>query len=189
MIVINTILEIGKAFGAKATKDDSGVATTTAQIKFSGLPVDRNCIDELLGMPVGWCRGALFDDHGAPLKRFGVSVYGRVLRVSGSISGPRKTPSLPLLQAELTDGSLRLVPLGAVFEGTLTWGARGDEVSDVSDLLGKTCAAVWEITDGDQADLFSATSKGAAAATTIVQRYMDGLARMEGKQPDAGSAS
>jgi hypothetical protein len=182
MIKIDSILEVAKSFSAKATKDEAGVGTTIAQIKFSGLPVDRDCIDELLGMPVGWCRGALFDEQGAPLRRFGVSVYGRSLRVSGNISGPKRMPSLPLLQAELTDGSLTLVPLGAVFEGTLTWGARGDEVSDVSELLGKTCAAVWEITDGEQPDMFSATSKAAAQATTVVQRYMDGLGRMEGKQ-------
>lgn len=188
MIQINSILEISKSFSAKATKDDAGVATTIAQIKFSGLPVDRDCIDELLGMPVDWCRGALFDEQGAPLKRFGVSVYGRSLRVSGTICGPRRTPSLPLLQAELTDAALTLVPLGGVLDGTLTWGARGDEVSDVSDLLGKTCAAVWEVTDSGQGDMFDSTSKAAASATTVVQRYMDGLGRMEGK-PQSGEGA
>ncbi len=188
MIKINTILEVAKTFAAKATKDDAGVETTIAQIKFKGLPIDQDSIDEMLGMPVGWCRGALFDEQGAPLKRFGVSVFGRMLRVSGCISGPKSRPTLALLQAELTDAYLTLVPLGAIVEGKLTWGARGDEVSDVDGLMGRTCSAAWEITDGGQEDMFSATSKAAAEATSVVQRYMDGLGRMEGKQAGEGAA-
>jgi hypothetical protein len=65
-------------------------------------------------------------------------------------------------------------------EGTLTWSARGDEVEDVSDLLGKTCSASLEVTDGEQPDMFSPTSKGAAAATTETQRIIDGLGKRPG---------
>lgn len=154
---------------------------TVAQVKFKDLKVDRDVIDELLGEAVGWCRNTLYDEQGAPRKRYGITVYGRTLRVSGGISGPKERPTLPLLQAELSDVYLTLIPLGAMVEGTLTWSARGDEVEDVSELLRKVCAARWEITDGDQADMFAPTSKAAAAATTATQGIIDRL----GKQPGA----
>lgn len=177
MIKLDTICEVAKTFTAKATKDESSAPTTVAQIKFSGLLVDRDHLDELLGETIGWCRTALYDEQGAPRKRYGITVYGRTLRVSGAITGPKEQPTLALLQAELTDAHLTLIPLGAMLEGKLTWSARGDEVEDVSDLLGKTCRAKWEITDGDQADMFSPTSKGSAAATTATQRIIEGLGR------------
>lgn len=177
MININTILELGKTFTAKAAKDDAGVPTTEARLKFKGLQVDRDSLDELLSTPVGWCQKTLFDEQGAPLRRFGVSVFGRLLRVSGVISGPKDEPTQRLLQAELSDAYLTLIPLGALVEGTLTWGARGDEVEDCSELLGRTCTARWEITDGGQADMFSPTSQAAANATTTTQRIIDGLGK------------
>lgn len=177
MIKIDTICNVGKSLTAKATKDESGAPTTVAQMKFSDLQVDRDTVDELLGEPIGWCQKALYDEQGAPRKRYGITVYGRQLRVSGVITGPKATPALSLLQAELTDTYLTLIPLGAMLEGKLTWSARGDEVEDVSDLLGRTCTARWEITDGDQADMFSPTSSAAAKATTETQRIIGGLGR------------
>lgn len=177
MIKLETICNVSKSLTAKATKDESGAPTTIAQMKFSDLQVDRDTVDELLGEPVGWCRGALYDEQGAPRKRYGITVYGRSLRVSGVITGPKAQPTLSLLQAELSDAYLTLIPLGAMLEGKLTWSARGDEVEDVSDLLGRTCTARWEITDGDQADMFSPTSSAAAKATTETQRIIGGLGR------------
>ncbi len=181
MIRIDTVCMLGKSLTAKATKDDSGVPTVVAQVKFSDLKVDRDTVDELLGETVGWCRTALYDEQGAPRKRYGITVYGRSLRVSGGIRGPKEHQTLALLQAELTDAHLRLVPLGALLEGKLTWSARGDEVEDVSDLLGMICSAKWEVNDGDQSDLFQPTSAAAAAATTETRRIIDGLGR--GTQP------
>lgn len=176
MIKIDTILELAKSLTAKAIKDESGAPTTVAQVKFSDLKVDRDTVDELLGEAIGWSRAALYDEQGAPRKRYGITVYGRMLRVSGAISGP-KNETLALLQAELSDTYLTLIPLGAMVEGKLTWSARGDEVESVDPLLGKTCTAKWEITDGDQADMFSPTSSAAAKATTATQRIIDGLGR------------
>jgi hypothetical protein len=182
MIKLDTVLNVGKTFTAKATKDESKVPVTVAQIKFSDLQIDRDTIDELLGETIGWCRGALYDDLGAPRKRYGITVFGRAWRVSGGISGPKQQPTLPLLQAELSDAYLTLMPLGALLEGKLTWSARGDEVEDISELLGNLCTAKWEITEGEQADLFAPTSSAAAAATTKVQQIIDGLGR---NQPGA----
>lgn len=180
MIKFTTICNVSKTFTARANKDESGAPTITSQVKFSDLQVDRDTIDELLGEAVGWCRSTLFDDQGAPRKRYGITVFGRALRVSGGISGPKGKPTLALLQAELSDVYLTLIPLGAMVEGTLTWCARGDEVEDVSDLLGRTCTAAWEITDGDQADMFSPTSRGAAAANAETQRILGGLGKTPG---------
>lgn len=177
MINIDTVLKLGKSMTTKATKDDAGVPTTVCITKFAELQIDRDSIDELIGMPVGWCSTHLFDEQGAPVRRFGVSVYGRSMRVSGGISGPKGHPTLPLLQAELTDAHLTLMPLGAIVEGTLTWSARGDEIEDITGLQGAVCAAKWEVTDGEQADLFSPTSTAAANATTTTQRIMGQLGR------------
>lgn len=177
MMKLDTICNIAKTFTAKVTKDESGAPTCVAQVKFKDLKVDRDVIDELLGEAVGWCRTTLYDEQGAPRKRYGLTVFGRSLRVSGGISGPKENPTLPLLQAELSDLYLTLIPLGAMVEGTLTWGARGDEVDDVADLLGKTCSARWEITDGDQADMFAPTSAASAKATAATQRIIDGLGK------------
>lgn len=177
MIKLDTVLNVAKTLTTKATKDESGAPTTVCSVKFADLQVDRDTVDELLGESVGWCRTALYDEQGAPRKRYGITVYGRTLRVSGAISGPKAQPTLSLLQAELTEAHLTLIPLGAMLEGKLSWTARGDEVEDAADLLGKICTAKWEITDGDQADMFQPTSKAAAAATTTTQRIIDGLGR------------
>jgi hypothetical protein len=177
MIKLDTILKLGKSMTTKATKDEAGVPTTVCVTKFAELQVDRDSIDELIGMPVGWCSLHLYDEQGAPVRRFGVSVFGRTLRVSGAISGPKGDPTLPLLQAELTDAHLTLMPLGAIVEGTLTWGARGDEIEDITGLQGALCRAKWEITDGDQADMFSPTSQGAAQATNTTASILANLGK------------
>lgn len=181
MISLHTVCKVAATFTAKAEKDESGAPTTTAKVKFSELKVDRDTIDELLGEPIGWCQTALFDEQGAPRRRYGLTVFGRELRVSGTIHGPQGKPTLNLLQATLSDVYLALMPLGAIVEGTLTWAARGDEVEDVAELLGKVCAAQWEITDGAQADMFSPTSKAAARATSETQSIIGRL----GKGPNA----
>ncbi len=177
MITLASVCKIAKTLTAKADHDESGAPTTTARLKFSELQIDRDTIDELLGEPIGWCQGALFDEQGAPRRRYGLTVYGRTLRVSGTIKGPKERPTLSLLQAELSDLHLTLIPLGAMVEGALTWPARGDELDDCPDLLGETCAATWEITGDDQGDMFSPTSRAAASATTETQRIIDGLGR------------
>ena len=177
MIKIDTVCDVAKTLSTKATKDESGAPAIVCSVKFANLKVDRSTIDELLGEPIGWSQAALYDDQGAPRKRYGITVYGRKLRVSGGISGPKGEPTLALLQAELSEAYLTLIPLGALLDGALAWSARGDEVEDVADLLGKTCSAKWEITDGGQEDLFQPTSTAAAAATTATQRIIDGLGR------------
>lgn len=184
MIKLDTVLELGKSLTVKSTKDSAKQRVIIASVKFAALCVDRDTIDELMRKPVGWCRSVLFDDQGAPIGHYSVGILGRAWRVSGSIAGGHREGTLPLLQAELTDLTLSLIALGAVAEGTLTWAARGDEAEDVNDLLGNTCKVVWEITDGEQGDLFQPNSHAAAAATTETQRIIGNL----GRQPPAGAA-
>lgn len=169
MIKLDTILELGKSLTAKSQKGEGGVEVVNAIVKFSALPIDRESIDEVLGMPIGWSQ-ILYDEQGAPLRQFYIGVAGRELRVSGAIKGPKGEPTLALLQAELTDVELTLTNLGALLDGTLTWAARGDEVEDVSELLGKTCTAKWEITDGSQVDMFRPSAASQRATMDILDR-------------------
>lgn len=171
---LDTICQLAKSLKTAVAKGDSGAEVVTCEIKFSALPIPREMMDELLGLPVGWSQKCVFDDQGAPLRLLSISSAGRALRVTGKIAGPKGHPALVLLQAELTDVALSLVTLGAVCEGKLTWTARGDEVEDVAELLGKTCTAVWQITDGEQDDLFDA-HRGASRET--VNTIIDGLGR------------
>lgn len=183
MIKIQTTLTLAKSMTAKSVKDDSGQMVTVALVKFADMQIDREMLDELLGMPIGWCRGALYDEQGAPLRRFGVSVYGRTLRVSGAIKGTRNEGTLALLQAELDDCDARCVPLGALIDGRLTWAARGDEVEVISELLGKECLAEWEITDDGTDDMFRAQSQAAASATHATQSILQSLGRSGDARP------
>lgn len=176
MINIDSVLTLAKSFTTKVAKDESGLAVTLVTLKFTGLQIARDVLDELLGMPVGWCSGALFDEQGAPLRRFGIRVYGHSHRASGTIKGTKPSESLKLLQADLEDIDGAVIPLGAIIEGSLTWAARGDEVEDLSPLLGKACTAKWEITTEESGDLFR-QSAATAHASRVTQQVLDGLKR------------
>ena len=107
---------------------------------------------------------SFYDESGAPLRRFFLGVRDREWRVSGGLNGPKPGEALVLLQADLEKVEITLIPNGALLDGTLTWAARGDEVEDVSSILGTEVRAVWEITEGGQADMFDAQSPGATRA-------------------------
>lgn len=165
MIRIDSVLELGKSLSIKSTKDDAKQRVVIASVKFAGLPIDRPTLDELIGKPIGWCNTVLYDEMGAPVGHYSLGVLGRMWRVSGSIAGGHREGSLPLLQAE----------------GTLTWASRGDEAEDIHDLLGNTCKAVWEITDGGQEDLFAPRSQAAASATNATNQIMANLGKGGGE--------
>ena len=191
MFKIETVLTLGKSMTTKITKDDGGSRVAICVAKFADLEVkDRDILDELIGMPLGWCQSRLYDELGAPLRRFGLQVFGRQHRVSGTIAGPKEGQVLSLLQAELTDCDLRLIPLGAMVSGTLTWSARGDEVEDVAEILGMLCVARWEVHEGGQDDMFAPTSKHAAESQRETQRVLDELAARRGNaQPGQTGAA
>lgn len=154
MINLDTVLELGKTFSAKSEKDDDKHEIVRAHVKFTALAVDRDTCDELIGtVPLGWTSSVLFDGMGAPIARLTLSLDDRQLKVTGSIRGANDEGSLPLMQAALTDIEITLVKLGAWVSGSLAWQAKGDEVEDVTDLLGKTCKAIWRITSEEQQDM------------------------------------
>jgi hypothetical protein len=183
MIKLDTVCELGKTIKATAKKDDKGVPTTIATIRFTDLKVDRDVVAELLTMPLPWVLSSFYDESGAPLRRFFLGVRDRQWRVSGGLNGPKPGEGLVLLQADLEKVEMTLVPNGALLEGTLTWAARGDEIDDISPILGTTVRAVWEITEGGQADMFDAQSAGAMRATATTQDILAGLGK--GTPPNA----
>jgi hypothetical protein len=178
VLKIDSVCKLGKTIKATSKKDAKGVPTTIASIKFSELKILGIAgVNQLLGEKDGWAQTALYDDQGIPRKRFGISVYGRLHRVSGGLNGPKPNQALVLLQADLEEVWLQLTPSGALAEGMLTWAARGDEIEDVSEILGTLVRAVWEITDGGQDDMFDPQGTGAARATQATQDIIDKLGR------------
>lgn len=154
MLRLNTILELAKTFSAKSEKDDDKAEIVRAHIKFSAMSVDRDSVDELIGsVPVGWTTHVLFDDMGVPIAPLTLSLDGIALRVTGTIAGANDQAKLPLMQADLTDITITLVKLGALVSGSLAWNAKGDEVEDVTDLLGKTCKITADVFGDSQGDL------------------------------------
>lgn len=149
MIRLDTICQLAKSLKTAVVKENS-IQIVECELKFSDLPIQRDVMDELIGFPVGWSAAALYDEQGAPFRVVSIEVQTRPLRVTGRLCGPDGKPTLPLLQADLSELSFGLVNLGAVVEGKLTWPAKGDEVEDVMELLGKTCKVEWEISDGSE---------------------------------------
>jgi hypothetical protein len=135
---IETVCEIGKGLSVKREKsDDEDIVR--CHLKFSDCAVERNAIDQLLGLPEGIVQ-SFFDDLGAPLAKMVLGAPGRELGATGRILGTKPREVLTLgADCELTDIEVALKDLGGLLSGTLTWTARGDEVEDVTDLLGRTC--------------------------------------------------
>lgn len=158
MIEINSTAELGKALAVKREKqEDSEVVA--CHLKFSDLFVTREEIDELCQQPLGW-HAALYDDQGAPVARMVLGLPKGEWSVIGTLTQGEKRPGkLNLLEATLDGVSLELIPLGALLAGSLAWKARGDEVEDVTELLGKLVAVKWRVTDGGQDDLLASVAR------------------------------
>lgn len=154
---LNATAEVAKSFTAKRVKDEDDADSAVAcALKFSELPVERGEIDELVGLPLGLPLGLterLFDELGAPLAPLTLSSKKRALEASGRVSFNASRLTLGS-DCELTDIAVTLKELGGLLEGTLTWSARGDEVEDVAELLGRTCHVELTIAPPKQADLF-----------------------------------
>ena len=158
MIRITSTATLAKSFSVKREKTDDESEHVVAHLKISDCLVDRDQLDEIIGLPVGWSTGALFDDLGAPLARLTLGLARRELRLSGVIKGGEKStdPKLKLKDAAVDGITLELTKLGALLSCQLSWTAEGDEVDDIADLLGQLCAASLVLEDGGQADLVDA---------------------------------
>ena len=157
-IQINATCEVAKSFSVKREKIDDGTEIVVAHLKVADVMLDREQIDEIVGLPIGWSQSALFDDQGAPYRRFTIGVPRTDLAATGVIRGGRDDdgPSLTLRDAELSAITLDLTTLGALLSCGLAWRAAGDEVDDIADLLGKLCAFSVSLVDGGQRDLLAA---------------------------------
>lgn len=186
---LDTILTLAKGFNTKVVKGEGGREVTTCEVKFAGMPVNREHIDPLLGMPFGWAAIALFDELGAPLAHLSIGSFRRPLRFTGRIMGPRGEPVLSLLQAELSDIEVGLTNVGGILDGKLTWLARGDEVEDSDGLLGKLCRAEFEVSDGDQEDLFERDKKLMEQSGAIASNMLDQMSEMRRPKPQDGSGT
>lgn len=154
MIELKTTGTFGRSLVTKREKDSNEQERVICHAKMTELFIAREQIDELCRQPLGWHQ-ALFDEAGAPVARLELGLPGREWEVTGTIKGTGEHPAtLNLMQAELTGVVIGLTTLGAVVSGSLAWTARGDEVEDVTDLLGQIASIDWRVTDGEQKDLF-----------------------------------
>lgn len=156
-IKLSATCDVAKSFAVKREKQADDTETVVAHLKISDVLVDRDQLDELCAQPIGWSQAALFDELGAPLLRATLELHRVEWRLSGAIRGgdTKASPWLTLKDADVTALTLGLTKHGALMACALSWQAAGDEVDDVADLLGKTCAIECVLTDGGQADLLA----------------------------------
>lgn len=158
MIHIASFAELGKALSVKRDKSEDDIQILTAKITVARLFINRETIDELLPMPIGWAARTLFDDQGAPLFKASLDLGKAEWTVSGQLSGSDDQTALSLSDGTLHGVALTLDKFGAFLSGSVSWAAAGDEVEDLADLLGRDVRAVLTLTDGGQADLFKAAA-------------------------------
>lgn len=165
MIEISSTCTLGKSLSVKREKvgnSDDG-ERVIAHLKFAELFVQRDVIDDLCKRPIDWAAMSLFDDQGAPLALIELGLPASEWTAQGALAGPGGKPSLALVGAKLTGVVIALTPLGALVSGALSWEARGDEVEDVTDLLGKEVKIEIDLSDGGQQDLLAPLRETAAA--------------------------
>lgn len=155
MIEINSFAKLAKSLSVKREKDADDDTVVACHLKFSELFVERDVFDELCRQPIGWHQ-AFYDELGAPVADLAVALPGRAWSVTGKITaGPNRHEQLKLLQASLSKVSLELTKLGVLVGGSISWKARGDEVEDLTGLLGGLVAVEWRLSDGGQQDLLA----------------------------------
>lgn len=150
---LNATAEITKNFNAKRGKEDKkGESIVMCSLKFSALMVTRDEGADLVGLKPE-IMALFYDELGAPHAAFTVSTKKRILGLTGVVSF--NTSRLTLgKDSQLADIEVTLKSLGALLEGTLQWSARGDEVEDVAELLGRTCLLELDVSGPVQKDLF-----------------------------------
>jgi hypothetical protein len=154
MIEIESVATLAKSFSVKREKDGDDAEHVIAHLKFSETFVSRDTLDEICGQTIGWSTMALFDELGAPLFRCDISLPSAEWSCTATISGPDGRPSLKVAQATLDSVVLTPTTLGAVLSGQLSWVAKGDEVEDVTDMLGAVVTFHATLSSSGQVDAF-----------------------------------
>lgn len=165
MINIDSVAQLARGLSAKKEKQDGKGEVVVCTIKLVDAFITREQLDAFCEQPLGWHQ-FLFDDQGAPRLRLGLQLIGADWSVTGTIKGNADVtpPTLNLLQAKLSGVVITLTQLGAVLAGDLSWTARGDEVEDLTDLLGALVKITWRVTNGEQGDLLRGIAIGASLA-------------------------
>lgn len=174
-LTIDTVLTVGKGLSVKSEKVED-VERAIARLKFTGLRLDRDQFDELIGRAIGWSTMSFYDELGAPFSRCVLSFPKLALEVTGVIRGVGR-PQLKLAQATLGSIDASLADKAVLVSGELSWEAGGDEVSDVEQLLGKDCVAAWSIRDSGQGDLLAAAPRTGGDLAATAARLHDSLSR------------
>ena len=154
-IDINTTAQIGKGLSIKREKGENDIEIVVAHLKFSDAFVQREAIDQLLGLYDGWSH-ALFDDLGAPVCRMDLVPTKFAAAATGKIKGAPEDAGITLTEADITDVVIRLADKGAMLSGTVSWLVAGDEASDAEPLIGRLCMIHWILQDAGQGDLLRA---------------------------------
>lgn len=150
---ISTILTLGPGLTIKREKGDDGDARTLAHLKFTGLVVKREEVNELAGQQPGWCETCFYDELGAPLGDWTLTLADREFTVSGEITDHGGRHRLRIAEAQLDKLAITFTSIDAVLSGQLSWLVAGDEAGDAEPLLGQTCAVALTLTDGGQQDM------------------------------------
>lgn len=181
MIEINSTATLGKSLSVKREKVGDEGERVIAHLKFAETFVDRDVIDDLCGRPIGWARMSLFDEMGAPVALLELGLPTREWQAAGGVSDPSGA-SLPLGRATLSAVTLALTPLGALLSGQLSWQARGDEVEDLTDMLGREVTIVLSLNDGGQQDLLEQLRAGGVTSMTIQRPGQEPVEIIGGKE-------
>ncbi len=151
---VDSIAEIGKSLAAKREKRDDAAGDKqeiiTCTLKLTELQITREHVDQLCGALMG---ARLWGDDGIPVVHCEIALTnpGRV-EFTGHIGG--KEARLPLMQAQVRDIVVTPCAMAALMACTLRWEARGDEVEDITDVLGRLCNIEGAFSDGQQLGLF-----------------------------------
>jgi len=152
-IEIETVATIGKSLNVKREKGDDDIEVCIAHLKFSNAFVQREVLDQLLGMPIGWSQVSLFDEQGAPFQRLEITPNKFAANITGKITGVENNHGLTLKQADLSAVVLSLYDKGAILSGEISWSIAGDETSDTESLLGRLCKLHAVVQDSGQQDM------------------------------------
>lgn len=157
----NCVAKIAKGFTQRREKKPDDTEAVIGHLKFSGCLIDRETIDEICGMPLGWSQGALFDEFGAPFVWGNLDHWRFECDLTGTITGIKPTESLTIANAKLSNIVLAFDKMGAQLSGEIAWEIAGDESQELVPLQGNECRVVWVLQDSGQQDLVKQAQKAA----------------------------
>ena len=161
-IDIRSTATLSKSLAVKREKRDDSTEVVVCTLGLTDLFVDRDQLDELLSLPIGWSPAHCYDEGGAPLAPMSMTPHRGEWTASGVLSGGERPRSggIKLNTADVSALVLDLTKLGALAALKLTWDAMGDEVEDLTELLGRECSVVLVLSDGGQGDLLRPAAWG-----------------------------